>query len=350
MYNYIRNIKNEKIFTPSNILRILGMLIRKPLVGPLKVNIDITDKCDMHCIMCWYHSSYLKKENSERDNFFMPVERIKSLAKELKTIKTKIIMLCGEGEPLLHPRLEEIMEIMRANSLEVEIMTNAYYLDKKRVDYFSKVGLKKIIVSMHAPDFETFSKIRPLKTKEDFEIIMDNLLYLKSIRSPKNNPQFFMINVISHLNYPAVSGMVKLAEDLKVDKMIFKPVVLNSELPGELKLQPDIIIPVINKLREHSLHISIPNNIRDFIATLYSLTKKSEDCFHPKRCYIPFIQSVINVDGKILGCVYAKSPPLGDILKDKFTDIWFGKRYNEFRKSYFCPQQCIGKAVYPLLI
>ena len=347
MYNYLRNLRNEKLFTPSNLLRIFGILIRRPLIGPLKVNIDITDKCDMHCIMCWYHSPYLEKGNSANKDFFTPLERIKSLAKELKSIKTKIVMLCGEGEPLLHPHIEEMVEILRANSLEVEIMTNAHYLDKKRIDYFSKAGLKKIIVSLHTADFDTFNMIRPLKTKEDFEIIMGNLLYLKSVRSHKNIPQFFIINVISHLNYHAVDKMAKLAEDLKVDKIIFKPLMLSSGLPEDLKLPCEAIDLLIEKLQKISSKTIIPNNIQDYKITLKKIYSGKNFSL---TCHIPFSQSVISLDGDIIGCVYAKEHNLGNINESSFANIWFGQKYSEFRKNYYCPQHCLGKAVYPLLI
>ncbi|KPK98823.1 MAG: hypothetical protein AMJ95_02460 [Omnitrophica WOR_2 bacterium SM23_72] len=343
----LRNIKNESVLTLSNLVRILGLLTRKPLIGPLKVNIDITGKCDMDCIMCRYHSPYLRKENTSNNDFSMPIERIKSLAKELKNIKTKIVMLCGEGEPLLHPHIEEIVEILRNSSLEAEIMTNAIYLDKKRIDYFSKVGLKKIIVSLHAPDLETFAKIRPLKTKEDFKTIIDNLSYLKFIRSCKNSPQFYIISVISHLNDYAAAEMIKLAEDLCADKIFFKPLVLYDGLPEDLRLPNNTLNLFIEKLQKISLKTIIPNNIHNYIMTLKKTRngKKSST-----MCHIPFSQSVIDLKGNIVGCVYAKAHTLGNIYQSSFADIWFGQTYNEFRKNHYCPPECLGRAVYPLLI
>jgi len=66
-------------------------------------------------------------------------------------------------------------------------------------------------------------------------------------------------------------------------------------------------------------------------------------------CHIPFSQSVINIDGDVSGCVYAKAHHLGNMVNNNYADIWFGKRYDEFRKGYSCHQRCLGKAVYPLL-
>jgi MoaA/NifB/PqqE/SkfB family radical SAM enzyme len=356
-YRTFRNIQNEKLFTTTNILRALSIFLRKPLIGPLRINIDITDKCDMGCGMCRYHSP-LKRTDSVNKSFFLPLQRIQSLAREVKSIGTKVIMLAGEGEPLLHPCIEEIVEILRSNSLEVEIITNAYYLNKERIDFFKQAGLKKVTVSMHAPDAGTFLRIRPGKAKEDFEKIMDNLLYLKSVRTGRKKPNFFVINVISALNCNAVAEMVKLAESLEADKIIFKPLVLTSDLPESLKIPADQVSPLINTLKRISLHTSIPNNIGDYVITLEKIylgektnyIQKNFGICTPFICYNPFSQSVIDLRGNILGCVYAKKHVLGNIYESSFPDIWFSRQYNEFRKSYYCPKHCLGRAVYPLLI
>ena len=356
-YQTFRNIQNEKLFTPTNALRALGIFLRKPLVGPLKINIDITDKCDMDCSMCWNHSIFKKAAYVNKDSF-LPLQRLESLARELKSIKVKVIMLSGEGEPLLHPHIEKIVEILRRNSLEVEILTNAYYLNKERVDFFKKAGLKKVIVSMHAPDAETFLRIRPRRTKEDFEKIIDNLLHLKRVRAGQQRPHLFIINVLSAFNCNAVAEMVKLAESLKADKIIFKPLILTSDLPESLSISINQIRPLINTLKKISFYANIPNNINDYVIALEKMylgeradpTPKKSDIYASLLCYNPFGQSIINLRGNVLGCVYAKAYVLGNIYESSFPDIWFSRQYNEFRKNYYCPVYCLGRAVYPLLI
>ena len=126
--NIIKNLKSNHLFDPMNILRILGMSIRsKAIVGPLKVTIDITNLCDMGCTMCWYHSPNLPEKENKINEFHL--EMFAELVKKLKNLHTKTIMLTGEGEPFTHPNIIEMIKIARKNSFDIEIMTNAYYLD-----------------------------------------------------------------------------------------------------------------------------------------------------------------------------------------------------------------------------
>jgi len=60
--NNLRNLKDEQVCSPVNFLRVAGIFSRRVFTGPLKVCIDITDKCDMGCLMCWYHSPVVERK------------------------------------------------------------------------------------------------------------------------------------------------------------------------------------------------------------------------------------------------------------------------------------------------
>ncbi|MFA5362489.1 MAG: radical SAM protein [Candidatus Omnitrophota bacterium] len=347
------NLAEEQILSPSNFFRVAGMLTRKALVGPLKVPVDITDACDTQCVMCWYHSPLIKKKVGE--NFFMSLGRFKNLVRELRTIKTRVIMLCGEGEPLIHPHVEEMVEAARQESLEVEIMTNAVSLNRRKAESFSKMGVKKIIVSLHAADFGTFNKIRPHMTGEDFKQTVENLRYMKNIPSGSRRMRLFIVNVISRLNYLNIDAMAVLAENIGADKVLFKPLVLFN-LPESLQLSIEECKGVIDNARKLASTLHIPNNLSDYARSLQCrISEESRQRYSPYgcsalySCYIPWVQSVISINGDVLGCVYARKYLLGNIYNSTFSDIWFGKKYIFFRQGSFCPAQCLGRAVYPLL-
>lgn len=82
----IRNLTKE-LLLPSNFLRILGTIIRtKAFTEPLKMNIDITNECDIHCVIYWYHSHYTKGPSIIKQ---LPLEKFKDLVLQLKSINTK---------------------------------------------------------------------------------------------------------------------------------------------------------------------------------------------------------------------------------------------------------------------
>lgn len=345
--NTIINLKKEGLFTAPNLLRLLGMASRhKAFVGPLKIDIDITNRCDMQCIMCWYHSPAIKQISDAPKE--LPLSVFVALSKELKNLGVKCILLGGEGEPFMHPEISEMIEVARKNSLEVEIMTNAYHLDKEKINFLIKARVKKILVSLHCADKETFLRVRPLKNKNDFDRILKNLFLLRDLHHDKHLPSLFIINCLSGLNFDNVREMAGLAEQLQADKILFRPLSLTKDLPTSLIITEQKREQIIKHLKEIASGVKIPNNIEDYARFLKEEKIKNQENIL-KICYMPWVHSAIGLDGRVLGCVYSNSPKLGNIYQSLFTDIWYGEKYNVFRKGQFCPRRCRGKSVYPLL-
>ncbi len=347
--NYLNNLKvfKKDLFYTSNLLRILGMLNKKIYVGPLKVNIDITNKCDMQCVMCWYHSPYIRNKKNKNE-FHISLDKFKEIINDLKNLHTKIILLCGEGEPFLHPQIFRIIEIIRKNNMEVEIMTNCYHLNEVQIKYLAKFRIKKILVSLHAATPYTFKRIRPNRNDVDFYKIINNIKFLKKTSATK----IYLINVISSLNIREIPKMLQLGNKLKIDRIVFKPLVLSEELPSSLKIPLRIKKDFVKTKNTYTIY-NVSNNINKYIKHLLTsnLTLNKRKITKVEKilpCYIPWTLSTIDLNGNVIGCVYSKKL-LGNIYKDTFSSIWFGKEYSIFRRGNFCPQRCLGKIVYPSL-
>ena len=141
---HIFNLANDGLFSFYNIHRLLGIIIKRPLTGPFKVAVDITNYCNMNCIMCWYHSPKLPPPSKTIN---MPTSIFEKLAKSLRKIKTHTILLCGEGEPLQHPQIKDIIKIARKNNLQTDIITNGLYLDKNMSDFIIQNKVNKITLT-----------------------------------------------------------------------------------------------------------------------------------------------------------------------------------------------------------
>ncbi len=350
-FKVLRIIAREGVSAPSNIFRIAGIITKKAYVGPLKVTVDITDSCDMRCVMCWYHSPLIKKD--EGSPAFLPFARYRDLVREFRRMSTKTLVLCGEGEPLRHPDVEAMVEAARGAGLEVEVLTNAFYLDRQKTMAFKRAGVKKIVVSLHAGDADTYVKVRPLRPASDFDQIMDNLRFVKN--GGGNAPLLYLINVISSLNCGTVSRMSAAARELRADKVLFKP--LKPAFAG----CEQFMIPrmektgLIAEMERISAGMEMANNLDDFCLFLKRAGRargvggiRESVPAGPFFCYMPWTQSVIALNGEVIGCVNA-SVSVGNIYRDSFKDIWFGKRSASFRKGGFCPYPCPGSVVYPLM-
>ena len=78
--------------------------------------VEITDKCNFNCIYC-YNDSTAKKLNS------LSIEAYKDFIEIVKEYGLERITLSG-GEPTLHPKLAEILNINHVFGLEQRLITN----------------------------------------------------------------------------------------------------------------------------------------------------------------------------------------------------------------------------------
>ncbi|MCF7907328.1 MAG: radical SAM protein [Candidatus Omnitrophica bacterium] len=333
-----------------NMLRLLGILSRsRAFTGPLKITLDITNKCDMACEMCWYHSGAISKKKPDQH---ISCDTFSALVKQLKTLQVNTILFTGEGEPLMHPDLFKLISIAGEQKINVELMTNAFYLDKTNIAKLIEKGVKKILVSLHCADAETFQRIRPSRNKKDFNTLLNNLFLIKSLKGKKRYPLLFLVNVISNLNYHNAAEMIALSQKLSADKLLFKPLLMTPELNKRLIPPESEQEEFVEKISSISSKIKIPNNIKSFLnfASGNKIPQKIQSQTKQKPCYLSWVQSVITLEGEVLGCVYAEKKSLGNINKLSFKDIWYGEKYRTFRKGKSCPEECPGKTIYPLFL
>lgn len=85
-----------------------------------KIYVEITNRCNLNCKFC-SNSNRMKKDMSVKE-FEMVISKIKDY--------TNYIYLHIKGEPLLHPNLEDILDICCKNNICVNITTNGINMDK----------------------------------------------------------------------------------------------------------------------------------------------------------------------------------------------------------------------------
>ena len=113
--------------------------------GPFYVTIDITCRCNLHCVCCQFHSSLLNiPSDGDKD---IPYDLFKKLCNELKAMGTSQIILCGDGEPFLHPHLCDLISVAKVAGFHVMLFTNGTLLDETRLKYLIDLRLDILKVS-----------------------------------------------------------------------------------------------------------------------------------------------------------------------------------------------------------
>ena len=81
------------------------LILQYPPKFPKSVHLYITNDCNLNCEKCYYRS-----ENDPLQQ--LSLEKIRSLFAEWKNFRLTSIAI-GGGEPLLHPDIQEIVEISK---------------------------------------------------------------------------------------------------------------------------------------------------------------------------------------------------------------------------------------------
>lgn len=105
-----------------------------------RVYVEITNVCNLHCDFC--AGTVRPAANMEPDFFRQVLEQIAGL--------TDQICLHVLGEPLLHPRFEEILDLALASGMKVNLTTNATRLPEKADLLLGAKALRQVNFSMQS--------------------------------------------------------------------------------------------------------------------------------------------------------------------------------------------------------
>ena len=107
-----------------------------------KVYIEITSVCNLACSFC---------PPTERAKGLIKVEQFNKILDEIRP-HTKYIYLHVKGEPLLHPRIHELLDAAHDKGFKVNITTNGTLIKKNREKLLGKPALRQINFSLHSFD------------------------------------------------------------------------------------------------------------------------------------------------------------------------------------------------------
>lgn len=107
-----------------------------------KVYIEVTSVCNLACTFC--------PPTERKANFIQP----DAFRRTLQQIKphTNHIYLHVKGEPLLHPRIDELLDISHEEGFKVNITTNGTLIHKAGPKILGKPALRQMNFSLHSFD------------------------------------------------------------------------------------------------------------------------------------------------------------------------------------------------------
>jgi MoaA/NifB/PqqE/SkfB family radical SAM enzyme len=321
--------------------RLLGIITNRLFVGPERVEINITNKCDMNCLFCWIHSPNLKEKLSE-DWLSQNIDFnfLKKVVDESVKVGTERILFSGIGEPFLHPQIMDMIKYVKSKGVELEIVTNGASLTKSDINNLSEFGVDWLTVSISASRSESYAKLHPNQNEKTFDKIEKNLTYLKKLKKEKNTvkPHVKITNVINRKNYQEICSMIHFAGKIRADMIRFKPLVAPDKGIEYLLLTKEEIDEVTNNAEKTKLLLKkykLKNDFKYFLKFLKA--KDSKKGFYTVSlckkigCFVGWHFLNVRVNRDFTPCyqwIKVKSP---DNLT--FEQVWNSDIYRKFRNA-----------------
>jgi|SoiMethySBSTD1v2_1073268.scaffolds.fasta_scaffold407616_2 MoaA/NifB/PqqE/SkfB family radical SAM enzyme len=289
----------------------------KPKVGamPYAILVEPTTACQLKCPLCPVGNGML-----ERPPVFLEMELYKKVVDELAPY-LYTMNFNGSGEPLLHPKIVEMIEHGAAKGLWMDVFTNFQLLRNDIIDALPGSGLNRILISLDGTDKETYESYR---IRGSFERIVQNIRRLVEKRdaTPKSRLVIDIQFVAMKQNEHQIEDIQRLVKELGADSLIIKRTFLfqgTGDTQKTLSYLPE----------SEALSLYKKDQLRPDDAKNPIEWKGAEH----KICELLWTSSVLLADGRVSPCCfdYHGWVILGDANQRTMHEIWNGPEYQAFR-------------------
>ena len=94
--------------------------------GPRRLNVELANICNLHCSYCFRADENLYSTHAE----FFPLELLRRIIIEARTIANVARINFTGGEPTLHPAFAEILRTIGDDGLTTSFVTNGWHFDR----------------------------------------------------------------------------------------------------------------------------------------------------------------------------------------------------------------------------
>lgn len=175
-----------------------GYALRVPNTpkGPYRMVVEISNSCNLKCGFC------LRTTDMKRPVHFMEPSFFEKLLQQ-EGHRLEHVGLNGFGEPLLHPRLAEFVEIAHRHGVGVSISTNCTLLTEERARPILMAGIDHVTLAIDGIRAEQYEAVR---IGARFDRVIENARRFLELRREIGKKTFAIIQCIA---------MVQNKEDLR---------------------------------------------------------------------------------------------------------------------------------------
>jgi radical SAM protein with 4Fe4S-binding SPASM domain len=328
-------------------------------IRPLKIEMDITNQCNIRCVMCAFSDPAIggrKRRDLSKETFLRWADEMFSWA-------TAVGLLFGT-EPTLNPNLVSFVRTAKEYRVpSVYFSTNAMKLTPALSGALIEAGLDELNVSFDAGTKMTFERIR---RGAKWDTVIGNLKSLRDQKAARklSLPRLHMSFVMMRSNIQELAQFVELAAELDAAVVHFTHLVpydslgtITESLGTDLDECKQYVDRALSLARQYAIPVALPRTRRIGINVtpprtstqeqqpnhLIDVDQAREAHALPKRfatdeanscCPFPWHFIAIQPDGSVVPCGWWQSGPLmGNLYTQRFQEIWSGEPMRSLRSQ-----------------
>tara|TARA_B100002003_G_C14087269_1_gene523016 strand:- start:340 stop:1452 length:1113 start_codon:yes stop_codon:yes gene_type:complete len=278
--------------------------------------LELTNACNLDCIMCGRDESYFASS-------FLNIQYIERLEPILKYIEE--VTLLGWGEPTIHPKFTEILELFNKYPVRKYFVTNGTTLHRIK-EYLFDCKVDIMAVSL---DGATAKINNAIRRKSNFNQIVSEL---KTIVQHKrkvnlNYPYINFIFTLMRSNLSELPDMVDLAHSIGIEEV--KAVYMTS---FSKNLEDEVLWDRVNDVkRVFSETIERGNRLGIKVKLPYIQGEDVAGDKYHKDCFVGWRDSFIGSDGYIRPCQSISKKMFHISKYGSFQEAWNSDEMVNFR-------------------
>jgi len=267
------------------------------LAKPIIYQIEPTNACMMDCIMC-------PRKNMTRKIGFMDFDLFKDIINQAKW--TDHLWLHHFGDPLLHPKIVEMVDYVSRKKISVGISVNPKLLTEEMSYGLINAGLNTIIISLDATNDEEYKKIRGKNA--NYNEAIENIETFLKIKRILNSQVFVEIQMVKmKTNKEHISFFKNKWKKKGVNKVAIKQFITFDGSSKEVIAQGD------NE----------------------TMSERFKNKERKERCSWSWVGLVVLWDGRVVPCCYDYDGKyiVGDLNIESLVEIWNNNQMRLIRKQ-----------------
>lgn len=312
--------------------------IPSKLLTPAYLELSVCGACNFACSHC-HQLHHLAEEHANSWGSgarVMDTELAKDILRQAAEMGIGHIEICGRGEPTLHPKLPEIITLLRAFGLRGSLVTNGSGMNDHLVDAIAASEFNRVSFSLYGSSQESFETIAHPRRATDFKELVR---WIHKVKASAPRTRVVATVCFTSLHAEQLEQLVSLVRELCVDEFQFtvmRPyhekqlVNIGPSSGGSLAPETKHLADLISSDLERRLPIELRAFLRRYVEVAELDTIAATYSRIP--CYAGRWATFVCDDATVRPCSNSNWI-LGDLKQNRLRDIWYSAEYNRFRRA-----------------